>query len=512
MAEEAGPPAQPPIIRSVAISVLSGLLTGLCLPKPGLCFLAWFSLAPFLKGAATAPSGKISFCAGLAAGASYHALVLHWIYLTCRFASVPIPVALLAWGALSVFLGLNWAVFAVFGRWLAAGFPRPVRPFIWAAAWTALAAACAWWTPRVGGDLLAHTQYRHLSFLQISSLAGPHLLGFLIVAWNACVAEIWEEEGRRGMAPATAAAAAALAACWIYGRVELRERHGPFAGKRINVEILQPAIDQYRKWDESAETEILKGFDELLSGARTARPDLIVWPESAWPRIVPEGAEMPLARDWGRKLGAAQLVGAVTEDSAGTRNSAILLGAEGAQTGIYHKRELVPFGEYVPFAFLRSYIGILNVLGGIDAGEPEQPLLLTPLGPTAASICYEAVFPRWARRDAGRGARAIVNITNDGWYKDTWGPHQHFSANVYRAVENRVTVVRSGNTGVSAVIDPWGVVTASLALEGRGRLDAAVEMHDRFLGGSFHGRHGDWFGALCLGLTAALAALRRVRA
>ena len=121
------------------------------------------------------------------------------------------------------------------------------------------------------------------------------------------------------------------------------------------------------------------------------------------------------------------------------------------------------------------------------------------------------MFPRLARADAERGARFVVNVTNDGWYKDTWGPYQHFQANVYRAIENRVTVLRSGNTGISGVIDPWGVVTARLDLNERGRLDAEVPLADPFPGRSFYARHGDWFGALCLLAAAGLIAfgLRR---
>ena len=122
------------------------------------------------------------------------------------------------------------------------------------------------------------------------------------------------------------------------------------------------------------------------------------------------------------------------------------------------------------------------------------------------------MFPRLARADAARGARLLVNLTNDGWYKDTWGPFQHFQANVYRAIEDRVTVLRCGNNGISGVIDPWGVATARLDLNLRGRLDAAVPLADPFPRRSFYARHGDWFGALCLLAAAGLAAAGLKRA
>ena len=114
--------------------------------------------------------------------------------------------------------------------------------------------------------------------------------------------------------------------------------------------------------------------------------------------------------------------------------------------------------------------------------------------------------PRWSRRDARGGP--LVNVTNDGWYKDTWGPYQHFGANVMRAIETRMTVIRPGNTGISAVIDPYGMVTARLDLNVRGRLDAEVPLTDAFPERSFYVRHGDWFGSISMVLFALAALLR----
>jgi apolipoprotein N-acyltransferase len=141
-------------------------------------------------------------------------------------------------------------------------------------------------------------------------------------------------------------------------------------------------------------------------------------------------------------------------------------------------------------------------LGDLEAGATRQPLVSTAWGLASVTICYEAIFPRWARLDASRGARLSINITNDAWYLDTWAPRQHYRVNRYRAIENRMTVIRSGNTGISAVIDPWGVTTAELDLNLRGRLDAEVPIEDPFPARSWHARHGDVIGTVCLLLLA----------
>jgi len=288
-------------------------------------------------------------------------------------------------------------------------------------------------------------------------------------------------------------------------------------GPTARVEILQPAIDQYRKWDGNAVDEILGGFNELLARPHDKAPALVVWPETAIPFFQPRGEAAPVAAQWAKREGALHVVGIVTapsEKGGAPANAVQLARPDGTVGGVYFKRELVPFGEYVPFRSLvprfviEHWLQVLDEMGDLHGGDPDQALFDTPFGPTAITICYEAMFPRWARRDAARGARLLINVTNDGWYKDTWGPYQHFEANVFRAVENRLPVIRSGNTGISAVIDPWGVVTAKLDLNQRGRLDADVPLADFFPNRSFYARRGDWLGVFCLALTLLLCARR----
>ena len=498
------PPAA--IVRILLLSLSCGVALALCLPRPGLCFLAWFSLAPLFVFWSESTAKK-SFAVGWAAGFGFHGLALYWIYSTCRFAGIAAPIAVLAWAALAAFLAFNWGVIGALGCALARGLPRPWRPWVWAVVWTGLTVAAERWTPRLCLDILGYTQYKNLSLLQISALMGPYALGFLVVAFNAALAAAWKQvqggEKSDWIARNLAIAAALIIAIWGYGLYELERRMT--AGTSARVEILQPAIDQYQKWDPAFEQRILGNFLELLSRPRAESPALIIWPESSLPRWVREGEIIPEAADWSRKLGAFQVLGAVSKFQGRTYNSALLIGGDGRPRAAYHKRRLVPFGEFVPFSgFFRRFIGILNELGGMAVGERAQGLLRTPLGPAAASICYEAAFPRLAREDVKRGARWIINVTNDGWYKDTWGPYQHFYVNLFRAIENRVTVIRAGNSGISAVIDPWGIVTAQLELNRRGRLDARVITEDFFPARSFYARHGDLFGLLNLGVLAAL--------
>jgi apolipoprotein N-acyltransferase len=497
--------------RGVAalLAVVGGLALALTLPRPGICLLGWIGLAPLIY-ATSSRTLRESFKLGWLAGFAFHGLAFYWIYSTCRFAGIVVPVAVLAWAALCAFQAVAWGASATLGRWLTRKTAPAWRPLVWAVAWTAGAVLWERWTPRLPGDLLQYTQWRHLALLQIASIGGPHALGFIVALVNAGLAQAWDESEGGRKAETNGAWALCLgiafaAAALVFGEWALVQRGANPAATAIHLEILQPNVDQYQKWDDRYGEAIMGNLGELLARPRETAPALVVWPESALPWLVREGEGLGEAGEWSRRLGSAQLVGAVTRRGGDYHNSLVLLDANGAPVSAYHKRELVVFGEYVPFAsFFRAWIGKLNELGGITRGADEQPLFDTPLGRTAGSICYEAVFPRWARRDAHRGARVIVNVTNDGWYKQTWGPYQHYQTNVYRAIENRATVIRAGNTGISAAIDPWGVVLARQDLNTRGRLDADVPSSAAYPEGSFYSRHGDWLGLLCLAVVCAL--------
>ncbi|MFI5347095.1 MAG: apolipoprotein N-acyltransferase [Elusimicrobiota bacterium] len=495
-------------------AALAAALTALCYPRGGFWFMGWVSFVPLFVFLNAAASRRQAASVGFLAGWTFQAGSFFWIYSTCRFALMPVPVSLLAWGALSALLAVNWMAGALVGRWLTEVSSRSVRPFVWAFVFTAVAAATERWTPRIPADMLGYTQWPNLALIQCGSWGGPHLLGFAVLLMNAALAEAWLDAPSGETGPAAAPLALAMllvGGLWAHGAAVLFHRPSD-PGPTARVEILQPNIDQYRKWDAAYVGEILKGFDELLARPGTRAPALVVWPETSIPRWISRDEAVPEAARWAKAQGAEHLVGIVAKE--GPSNAVQLVGADGTVKGFYAKRELVPFGEYVPFRSLfprfviDRWLTILDNFGDMSAGPKDPPLLNTPFGATAVTICYEATFPRWARRDAARGARLLVNVTNDGWYKDTWAPPEHMTMNIFRAVENRMAEIRSGNTGISAVVDPWGVVTASLPLGARGRLDADVPLNDPFPNRSFYTRHGDWLGSLCM-ILVVLLSLRR---
>ncbi|MBI2386307.1 MAG: apolipoprotein N-acyltransferase [Elusimicrobia bacterium] len=499
----------------LSAAALGGALAALGLPSWGLWGFAWFALVPLVLASNGAPAPRGAALAGFAAGLAYHVVALHWIYATCRFAQVPAVVAAFAVLGLSALLAASWAAAAALARALSESLPRALRPLVWALCWTAVASAASRFTPRFGVDLLGYTQWSNLALLQGGSWGGPHLLDFVLMLFNASLAEAWLEDRDDRAAAALTASLALAAGVWGHGAYVLAARPDD-REPSARVEILQPVVDQYHKWDERWIAEILAGYEDLLSRPRPSPPALVVWPETSIPRWSLRSEPVAESARWAVKLGAQHLVGiiAAADRDGGPANAVQLIAPDGRLDGRYSKRQLVPFGEFVPLRrfvprfVIDRWLMVLDNLGDMEAGAARQPLLQTAWGPTAVTICYEAIFPRWPRLDAARGARLMINITNDAWYLDTWGPRQHYRVNRFRAIENRLTVIRSGNNGVSAVIDPWGVTTAELALDERGRLDAEIPLRDAFPDRSFYTRHGDWLGALCILLVLAVAPTR----
>jgi apolipoprotein N-acyltransferase len=230
---------------------------------------------------------------------------------------------------------------------------------------------------------------------------------------------------------------------------------------------------------------------------------LIVWPEAAMPFLplsTPEALEAI-----GRLLpqGTHLAAGALRVDappSGRTRhrifNSLMIFGQGGRLAGLYDKIHLVPFGEYLPFQSTLEAIGLeqlTRIRGGFDIGVTPRPVLRVPGLPSIGPlICYEAIFPGAVIQGSER-PRLLLNVTNDGWFGQTTGPHQHLHQARVRAVEEGLPIVRAANNGISALIDARGRILGSLGLDVRGTIDGALPPA---IAEPLYARYGDWIFAL----------------
>jgi apolipoprotein N-acyltransferase len=239
------------------------------------------------------------------------------------------------------------------------------------------------------------------------------------------------------------------------------------------VRLLQPNIRNQVGFDEA---EAMAGYRRLLAMSRDAcEPGaLVVWPESAaWPFVYGRAPLLDADLAELNRRGCAVLLNSVYPAGDSYFNSAFLL-APGRPDERYDKRRLVPFGEYVPFAGVFSWVDKL----ARNAGDyrPAEGLRLLAWGADrlGLSICYEVIFPADVAQAVRRGATILATITNDAWYGDTSAPWQHLRAARFRAAESRRPMLRAAITGVSAVIRPDGSVARQIGVFEQGTISARI--------------------------------------
>ena len=220
----------------------------------------------------------------------------------------------------------------------------------------------------------------------------------------------------------------------------------------------------------------------------------MIWPETAVPYVFDGSDAFLRALAQGAPPGGLLVTGIVRSTSAKNRaarqatmrssvsgkgpphiwNSVVAVTAQGALVARYDKHHLVPFGEYVP---LRDWNPLPKLTAGrmdFSAGPGPTTLSLPGLPPASPLVCYEAIFPGGVTAPGRPRPRWLLNVTNDAWFGRSSGPYQHLAAARLRAVEEGLPLVRAANTGISALVDAYGRVTAQLPLGTRGALDVAL--------------------------------------
>jgi apolipoprotein N-acyltransferase len=275
-----------------------------------------------------------------------------------------------------------------------------------------------------------------------------------------------------------------------------------------------PILDE--PWSLDYEQNTLQELSRL-SVRPKAEPDgtpgLIIWPESPAPFFATDLHVRATVSDIARRTHSSIIAGTIGIRGTGDPNrtpviynSASVIAPTGEWTLEYDKIHLVPFGEYVPFSGLLFFARKLTRdVGNFGRGHSRQPLEIDG-NRVGIFICYESIFPDEVRQFARNGAEVLVNISNDGWYGNTSAPLQHLNMARMRAVENNRWLLRDTNTGVTAVIDPYGRITERAPRWQRTALQGAYDIKQTT---TFYTRYGDWFPILCA-IIALLGLLLRV--
>jgi apolipoprotein N-acyltransferase len=306
--------------------------------------------------------------------------------------------------------------------------------------------------------------------VQMSAYGGPHFLTLLVSLLAAGLAYAFSGRLKSGLICVVGLPLLALAGTFVHMIPESVSR--PLDGPMVR--LIQPNAPQDEKWDLDKRYTF---FDRMIDYTGQGDvPDLVVWPESAIPSLLNYAdTELETVSDAAR--GAPVIVGVNREDGGLYHNSFILLGRGGAIDAFYDKQHLVPFGEYVPGGDLLHEIGIqgfgASYGGGFTPGQGRRTIDVPGIGAIRPLICYEGIFAEEVGGTETR-PRALVLITNDAWFGKAAGPFQHLAQARLRAIEQGLPMIRVANTGVSAMIDAYGHVTASIPMNTAGFLDVRL--------------------------------------
>ena len=493
--------------------LLSAILQVLIFPLPGIYVLSWFALTPLLIALLRArPAGELEvagsvrlqpatpwqgFLLGYVCGIIWYAGTCYWIFDTMRqFGGLNTPMAALALFLFCCYLGLYHGFFGLLVSAVATArdFRRPLVavPFLWVAVELA--------RTRITGfpwALLGISQVDNIALSRIAGWTGVYGISFEIALVNvALTAAFLVPRKKRG-----AMLAASLAAAVVLQAGSLVP--APASKPDRAALLVQQNIPVSAEWTPAYFHQTLSDLTQLTiksAAEAKAKIDLIVWPESPAPFFSNDPGFRNAISGIARETRSTVMVGSIGSNSATPNspgpifNSASLVTADGSWKERYDKFHLVPFGEYLPFPSLFSFAGgLTKEVGAFEHGSTHQPLNAES-GRLGAFICYESIFPDEVRQLANNGAQVFVNISNDGWYGDSGAYAQHINQTRMRAIENNRWLLSTTDTGVTASIDPFGRIVASIPRKERTALVAPYALSSV---STFYTSHGDWFAYAC---------------
>ena len=462
---------------------------------------------------------------GLVTGVVYFTGTLYWISgVMAMYGDMALWVAVLINAALVAYQAAYTAIFALIVRRIVVGHGPPAlmaAPMVWVATElgrTHIFTGFPW-------VLLGYSQTTVLPIAQLASLFGVYGVSMLVASVGAALAVCAVSNAKpaepakgagfssralrplRSYAPVVAVATIVIGvAVWGSRRAAIAE--WTHTGEPIRVGLIQGNIDQNEKIEAGRAGAIFQDYLRMTRQAIREGAEFVLWPESSTPfrfeDDLPAAAQIRMLAQQARVtilFGSDQFVRGAPGAQTRFYNAAFLVRPDGTTGGVYRKMHLVPFGEYVPVKTLLFFAApLVQAVSDFSPGD-EAALLPVANHLVSTAICYEVVYPDLVRRFVAGGSEMLTTITNDAWFGPTSAPYQHFEQASMRAIEEGRYLVRSANTGISGIVDPYGRVLARTAI-----FEPAVVVGEaRFLRTStFYARHGDVLAYASALATAAL--------
>ncbi len=494
-------------------ALISGLFLTLSFPDTNIAWLAFFALVPLLMSIQSMTPTE-SFYAGFITGISFFLTLIYWIVPTIHvYGGLHLILAFGGLTLLCLYLALYPAIFAFTLKKLKYG---SYMPLLAACIWTGLEYIRTYAFTGFSWGTLGYSQYENLALIQIADFTGVYGVSFLIILVNSSLAILFmsfkKKIAGQYIIPVIYTTVLVIGV-YIYGSQKINNIDSQIKkAEKTTISIIQGNIKQNLKWSDEFKIHTIEKYIQLSKSQIKKNPDLVIWPETALPFYY--GFDRVLSNHVNQCVESSKtnfLIGspAFELDKEHTKfyNRAYLFDRFADITGSYDKNHLVPFGEYVPFGDYLTFLGKITAQAG-NFSTGNQAFLplefnnhnLNVTRKTGVLICFEILFPSISSKFVKNGADILTTITNDAWFGHSSAAMQHFSIAVFRAVENRRTLARAANTGISGFIDPKGKIIETTSLF----KDTAVTRKVPILTNiSFYTKHGDLFaiGSILVTLT-----------
>jgi len=488
-----------------AKAFFAGAILTLSFPPLPLGFMAYIGLIPFFY-ALSQTNGKHGFRLGYIAGLVYTGGMIFWIGLnsgTYRWA------AILSAAMAVAFMALN---FALFGWALGYLIKKEIPGKYWWAPvlWVSVEFLRSFGTLIMPWVNLSLSQTHYLPAIQMAGITGMYGVSFWVVILSVVIFQYLsaKDEGEPAWKWGIVAGIVYIIPL-LYGTIVLQVLPGHDKDTHlIKVAVIQPNVDPNQKWNRDFRQQNFNLLLSLTEQGLRQNPDIVVWPESATPSYLRFNryGYLGVVRELVDSTGVPILTGTPdweppADNTAASKrgnyyNGAILIEPRKPVTQLYRKIKLVPFAEYVPFERIFGFFNKFDLGQGLFTPGEKYTVFHhenTTNTNMSVAICYDSSFPKLVRKFRVKGAEWLAIITNDAWFGNSSGPFQHAEWAKMRAVENRIPIARSANTGISMLIDGWGRVQEELPLNAQGVL---VDTLETDLAPTFYARFGNVFGVI----------------
>jgi apolipoprotein N-acyltransferase len=464
-------------MNKVVLAILSGLGVALSFNFPNISFLAWVALIPlfYLLDKKASFKEAVYF---LIFGITYYGLTLYWVT----------NVTYLGFILLIGYLSLFCLVFYLLGSFF---IKRPLRQFTLPAAWVVVEFLKEIVWCGFSWANLGYSQFNNLYLIQVADIGGTKLISFAIVLVNFLIWEIIISYKKKAKKPTILKKLISLLLIFmVLGAYSLfRFNKNSKLKERLDITLIQPNLLDKQFMKPEDKNEILN--DLLVMAKKAPQDNLVIFPEAAWPYLL-DKEDMQLISNFISSSKRDILIGSITKEEKKYYNSALFFNRKGSLIKAYDKIKLVPFGEYVPFRKYLKFIKVLNSIGDITPGNQKKGFSYRGKD-FSVLICFEDVFPDYVA-EVAENKDFLVNITDDSWFLGEPEASQHLSIMALRAVENRISIIRSANSGISGWVSFQGDIVKlrenkrSLFIRGKG--DFKVLINNKR---SFYNKRRGWF-------------------